>query len=89
MVKPAAKKSDFEADVKKLALLERQSFKVLSKPCEICGLVPIPGTPLEWAFVALINNDGTLDEEELFLARYKYLFCEREGIFVDASKNVS
>jgi hypothetical protein len=89
MVK-ATKKSEIEADLKKLALLERQSFKVLSKPCDVCGIIPTPGTPLVWAFVCLINEqDGTLDEEELFLARYKYLKCEREGIFLDAAENVS
>ena len=91
MVKSKTKiTTDYEADLKKLALIERQSYKVLSKPCDDCGVVPVPGTPFVWAFVCLINDeDGTLHEDELYLARYQYLKCEREGIFIDAADNVS
>lgn len=87
-VKGVAAKNQPELTVdqlKRLALLERNSFQVYQKECELCGAQPDNSLGFSWAFVVVIGDDGALDADEKYVVRYEFLSSEKEVMYSDMS----
>jgi hypothetical protein len=63
---------------------------VYENPCLNCGLLPSPEFPFTWALLVRVRDDNTLDEEEIYVVRYKHLTKFRTSMYEDEGQtNVS
>jgi hypothetical protein len=65
---------------RELSRLERLSWKII-KNCWRCHTKPTKGCGFPWGAVALLRDDGTVDENEVYAIRYEFVTSEKEKVF--------